>query len=409
MKKYKKVLWIIGGGQLQIPLIQEAKKLGLATLVTDKNNECIAKKYSDIFFPVDIFDIAENIKLLFKLRQEKLNIIGVLAAGIDANVTAAVIAKVSGLPGVDPYIAYLTHYKPAFRRFLKENNLPCPKWAEVSNIRELKDALKDIGVPFIIKNIDSSGSRGTQKFFSMPSDKKLIKALKEGIAYSSTKTALVEELLFGIEQTVETLYDIKGKFHPCFITDREFDIDNKWAVEIGLRHPTSLSTAIQRTLYETTKITADALGITQGAAKVDMILTKRGPVIIEMTTRLSGGFDSQYLVPLATGKNILQAAILTSIGEKFPQKLLKNTKHKIGVTGSVWPKPGKIISIKGLSKAKNIPGIEHIFFRSKIGDMVLPYTDSTKRVCFIIATGKNEKLARETLKKAVDTIKIETK
>lgn len=35
--KKDKVLWIIGGGQLQIPLIEEAHKLGLATLVTDRN------------------------------------------------------------------------------------------------------------------------------------------------------------------------------------------------------------------------------------------------------------------------------------------------------------------------------------------------------------------------------------
>jgi biotin carboxylase len=146
-----------------------------------------------------------------------------------------------------------------------------------------------------------------------------------------------------------------------------------------------------------------------GAAKVDMILTKKGPMIIEMTTRLSGGFDSQYLVPKATGKNILQAAILTSIGKPFPKKLLVDTKHRVGVTGSLWPKPGKIISIKGVDKAKNIPGVEYIFFRSEVGDVVQPYIDSTKRVCFIIATGKDENEARATLKKAISTISIVTK
>lgn len=408
MKK-EKILWVIGGGQLQIPLIEEAKKLSLSTLVTDKNSNCVAKTYADHFYPVDIFDIEENIKLLFKLRKEGMNIVGVLAAGIDANVTAAVTAKIAGLPGVDPYIAYVTHNKPAFRNFLKKHHLLSPRWAEVSTLRELKKSIKRIGVPFIIKNIDSSGSRGTKKFFSMPNDAELSNALREAIENSSTKTALVEELLFGIEQTVETLFDVDGKFHPCFITDREFDPKNKWAVEIGLRHPTALSISDQKKLYNTTKKTADLLGITYGAAKVDMILTKKGPMIIEMTTRLSGGFDSQYLVPVTTGKNVLRAAILTSIGKRFPEKLLVDTKHRVGVTGSLWPKPGKIISIKGIDEAKNIPGIEYIFFRSKVGDVILPYTDSTKRVCFIIATGKNEEDARNTLGKALKAISIKIK
>lgn len=409
MTKKAKVLWIIGGGQLQIPLIEEAGKLGLSSLVTDKNPNCVAAKFADYFFPVDIFDIGENSKLLFKLQQMGMEIVGVLAAGVDANVTAAVIAKVAGLPGVDPAAAYITHYKPAFRKFLKENNLPSPKWAEVSTFKELKEAVKRIGVPFIIKNIDSSGSRGTKKFFSKPNDKELVKALKDAVANSTTKTALVEELLFGTEQTVETLYDINGVFHPCFITDREFDSKNEWAVEIGLRHPTALSPSDQKKLYSTTKKTADILGIKIGAAKVDMILTKKGPMIIEMTTRLSGGFDSQYLVPKSTGKNILRAAILTSIGKRFPKKLLIDTKHRIGVTGSPWPKPGKIISIKGIDEAKRIPGVEYIFFRSKVGDIVSPYTDSTKRVCFVIATGKDEAEARDTLNKALNTIRIVTK
>src|SRR3989344_1178306 len=276
-----KVLWVIGGGQLQIPLIYEAKKLGLATLVTDRNNNCVAKDFADYFFPVDIFDIPGSLKLLFQLRQDKINIVGVLAAGIDANIPASIIAKVAGLPGVLPQAAYLTHNKHVFRRFLDEHNLPAPKWAEVTTIQELKKSLKRIGIPFIIKNIDNSASRGMKKFFSLPTDQQLVTALEDAKVNSSTKTALVEELLYGKEQTVETLYDINGVFHPCFITDREFDAKNEWAVETGLRHPTSLSPTIQKKLYQVTKKTADILGITIGAAKVDMILTKNGPVILE--------------------------------------------------------------------------------------------------------------------------------
>ncbi|MBI3634341.1 MAG: ATP-grasp domain-containing protein [Candidatus Yonathbacteria bacterium] len=407
--KKDKILWVIGGGQLQVPLIEEAKKLGLTTLVTDKNANCVAKEYADHFYPVDIFDIDGSIKLLFRLRQDGMNIIGVLAAGIDANVTAAIVAKVASLPGVDPQAAYLTHYKHAFRKFLRDHNLPSPQWAEVSTLGELKESIKRIGVPFIIKNIDNSGSRGTKKFFSIPGDKELAAALEDAMANSSTKRALIEELLSGTEQTVETLYDVDGVFHPCFITDREFDPRNEWAVEIGLRHPTVLSLAIQKRLYSVTKKTADFLGITIGAAKVDMILTKKGPVIIEMTTRLSGGFDSQYLVPVTTGKNILRAAILTAIGKRFPKELLIDKKHRVGVTGSLWPKPGKIVSVKGIDEARKIPGVEYIFFRNEIGDTVLPYTDSAKRVCFIIATGKDESDARDILNRALKIISIITR
>ena len=111
-------------------------------------------------------------------------------------------------------------------------------------------------------------------------------------------------------------------------------------------------------------------------------------------------------MPLATGKNVLKAAILTAIGRPFSRTLLKDTKHLVGVTGSIWPKPGKIRAISGIEKARKIAGVGQIFFRSKVGDVVKPYTDGAKRVCFIIASGKTEPEARAVLQKAIDTIKI---
>lgn len=409
MKRKNNVFWVIGGGQLQVPLIDEARKLGLSVLVTDEDEHCIARKFADFFYPVDIFDLSKNIELLFDLQMKGFIFRGILAAGIDANVINAVLSKIADLPGTDPRGAYTTHNKAAFRNFLTKNKLPHPKWEEVTNLEEAKHAIKKIEVPFIIKNIDSSASRGSRKFFSKPTDKVLEESLENAKKASSTNTALIEELLYGPEQTVETLFDINGKFWPCFITDRAFDAKNEWAVEIGLRHPTTLPKDKQRKLYNLVKLTADKLGIKIGAAKADTIYTKKGPVMLEMTTRLSGGFDCQYLVPAATGKNVLQAAILTAISKPFPKKLLVDTKHHVGFTASLWPKPGIITSIKGFNEAQKIPGVKQIFLRHKVGDVVQPYTDSAKRTCFIIAAAKTEAMAQRAINQALHKIKIETK
>ncbi len=409
MKK-KKVIWVIGGGQFQVPLIEEVHKLGFSALVTDKSSRCVCRDIAEFFYPVDIFDIKGNIDLLFKLLSEGMALKAVIAAGIDANVTAAVLARVAGLPGVNPQVAAVLHNKAAFRQFLTKNNLPCPRWAEVRNERELRDAIRQVRFPLIIKNVDNSASRGTQKFFKQPKNNKiLIKAMENAKESSTTKSAIVEELLQGPEQTVETLFDVNGKFHPCFITDRIFDPKNSFAIEVGLRQPTALSERIQKKLYRLVEITARKLRLSIGAAKGDTIYTKRGPILLEMTSRLSGGFDCQYLVPAATGKNALKAALLTALGKPFSKQLLIDRKHRVGLTGSLWPNPGKIVSISGVAKAKKIPGVEHVFMRYAVGETVAPYTDGAKRASFIIVTGKNEVQARETLNRALHTIKIKTK
>ena len=116
--KIKKTFWIIGGGLLQVPLIKEVHQLGLNVIITDRNPHCVCKNLGEYFYPVDIFDLHKNIELLFNLLNSKIHLVGILAAGIDANVTAAVLARIAGLPGVAPQAAYITHNKAAFRKFL---------------------------------------------------------------------------------------------------------------------------------------------------------------------------------------------------------------------------------------------------------------------------------------------------
>ena len=137
-----------------------------------------------------------------------------------------------------------------------------------------------------------------------------------------------------------------------------------------------------------------------------MILTKKGIRIIEMTVRLSGGFDCQYLVPAATGKNVLKAAILTALGKPFSKELLDDKKSKYSISCSLWPKLGKIKKIEGIEHIEKISGYEQFFLRYSVGDVVEPYIDSTKRFCFIITSGNTEIEAREAANRIKTFIKV---
>ena len=406
----KRYFWIIGGGLLQVPLIKEARDLGLYIIISDANNTCVCKSLCDIFILADIFDITAHIKEADVLLKNGMNIVGVLAAGIDAPETMAVLAQKLGLPSVKPEIANLVHNKHLFRNKLEALGYPGPRYKAVdhTNFVQLQEIINEIGFPLIVKNTDSSGSRGTKIFYEQNLNE-IQNMVLEAISVSKSAVALIEECWEGPEQTVETIYDIEGNFHPCFITDRIFNRSNGYAIELGLRNPTNLPIQIQKEMFLLAKNISKDLGITIGAAKFDMILTKNGPRVIEMTVRLSGGFDCQYLVPATSGKNVMRAAILTALGEKFSKVLFVNTKHKVGLSESIWPEPGIITDIKGVEIARKMAGVEHIIFRYKVGDTIQPYTDCTKRVCFIIVTGKDENNAREIMEQVKSIINIRIK
>jgi len=397
-------LWIIGGGLLQIPLIKEANKLGLKTIISDLNPRCIASTYADIFVHLDIFDIQGHLNYLKEHSDQKIK--GVLAAGIDAPETMAKMNEFLGLKGVSSEIAMVTKKKHLFRKRLKELNYPTPKFFTLTpkDLNTQLHQLNSFTYPLIVKPVDNSGSRDMKIFDSYSQE--LISFIQ--LKLEKYPILLIEEMWIGKEQTVECLVDINGQFHKGFITDREFTFKGGFPVELGLIHPTQLSEEMQEELYALAKKLTNDLGITAGAVKLDTITTPKGPRVIEMTVRHSGGFDCQYLVPLSTGKNILKAAILTAIQEPFEPELLQTQIQKYGQTASLWPEPGVIQSIEGIENAKKIKGIKEIFMRYEVGEEIEEYIDCAKRAAFIIATGETRDAASRSLSKAIKTIKIKT-
>ena len=400
----EKYLWVIGGGELQIPLIKEANKIALKTIVSDYNPLCVAKKYADIFVEIDIFDRDAHIDYL---KSSDLNIVGVLAAGIDTPETMAAMNEYLGLKGVSLETALLVKNKDQFRVKLKELGYPMPEFKIITeqNLDTLESMLKSMPYPLIVKPTNNSASRDMKIF--QENSEELKKFITNNI--QKYKLVLIEEMFEGEEQTVECLVDIEGSFHNGFITDRKFTFENGFAVELGLVHPTELPQDTQDELFALAKKVAEDLNINVGAVKLDTITTKNGPRIIELTVRHSGGYDCQYLVPRSRGKNILKAAILTAIGELFESELLHDNLHRFGVTGSPWPQTGVITSITGIEEAKQIKGVEEIFFRYNLGDTITPYIDCASRVAFIICSASSRQEANEVLIKALQTIQIETK
>ena len=164
MKQLKdNYIWILGGGSLQIPNILCAKKLGYKTIVTDINKNCICRKKADLFFSVDIFDVAKNLSLLKKLKKKYL-IKSVFIAGIDCTVTQSTLAEKLNLVTSGVKIAKLTNNKYKFRNFLKKNKIIKIPFIKISKIKKnlIKKIEREIGYPFIIKNVDNSASRGIE-------------------------------------------------------------------------------------------------------------------------------------------------------------------------------------------------------------------------------------------------------
>ncbi|HXI10923.1 MAG TPA: ATP-grasp domain-containing protein [Thermodesulfobacteriota bacterium] len=386
---------------MQIPLIRKARDLGLFVIASDKSPSAPGFRYADHALKLDTKNARGHIAFALANR-ERFNIKGVVA-GADVAVTASMVSEALGFPGIPVEVALRSNNKWLMKQQWLKDGIPTPYAEEVSTVAEAMKVIRKVGLPCMVKAIDNAASRGSRRIDSI---KELDAALKDARDHSSTGTALIEEYVEGVEQSVEML--VYNGMHLRFgVVDRHFGFE-PFPIEIGHTNPSRLAPDLQESLYELAAGAAVSLGIDYGPYKADTILTKKGPMILELPARLSGGFHSQYTTPLSTGLEPQIAAIAMSVGIEIPLEAIKTTRSRVAVCKAVFPKPGRVVKIEGLNDARKLPGVEEIFMMVKEGDVVHEYRNCAHRVCYIISTGDTFAEAERNWNAASGKLKITT-
>ncbi len=391
---------IVSGGMMQIPAVLTAKKLGLFVIATDGNPNAAAFKHADLGVPIDTRDIAGTVKFA-RENQERYNIKAAFA-GADVPVEVANIAQALGLPGIPVEVAERSHSKALMKERWLRDGIPTPKAIEVGTLHEAQLALKEIGLPAMVKAIDNAASRGSKKIVH---ENELAEALENAKAASSTARALIEQYITGTEQSVETIV-WNGRHYHCGMADRQFGY-HPYHIETAHVDPSELPEETQRRIYEVVDAAADSLGINFGPAKADMMLTDKGPIIIEMPARLSGGFHSQYTTPLSTGRDPIRAVMEISLGRKLDESLITPSKSNVAVCSGIFPPPGRLKAVHGVDAARAIKGVEQILITKKPGEVIEPLIDNGKRICWIITVGKSKLEAQTIFAQVKQTIRFD--
>jgi biotin carboxylase len=396
----KKGIVVLGAGYMQVPAIKIAKEMGLQVIAVDQNPQAVGFEFADIALPIDIKD-HEAIANWAMENKASYNIAAVFS-GADVAITAAIVSKRLGLNSIPVDVAVASKNKAIMKKKWLADGVPTPDSVEVDNLGDAEKLAGKFGYPLIVKAIDNSASRGT---VIVEAAENLAAAVEAAKASSTTGTCLVEEYVVGEEQSVETVMH-KSKQIRAGVVDRHFDFF-PYCIETGHTNPTRLPMNIQEDIYRVVEQAALSLGITQGPAKADMILTKKGPMILEMPARLSGGFHSQYTTPLATGMNPIRAVMRQSLGDENFWEDLQERHQRFALCQAIFPPPGRIKAIHGYDEALGINGVEQIFNFKKVGDEILSYQNCADRPCYVIISANAREDLTTVFKKVQQTLIFE--
>ena len=384
---------------MQVPAIKTAKELGYFVIATDNNPNAPGFKYADLTLTMDTIDIKSHVKFV-RENYKKYNIKGAFA-GADIAMTVAAINDELKIPGISYESAKTAKIKVLSKKVFAKNNIPTPEFIEVKTIDEATKAAEKMGLPLIMKAVDSAASRGTKKLYSFID---VNDSFKEAVKYSSTNTALLEKCYKGKEYSVETIM-YKAKQFRAGIVDRHFAFD-PYPIETGHMNPTSLNKTVQEKIYTIVDRCAKSLNVENGPFKADVLIADNKILILEVTTRLSGGFHSQYTTPIATGMNPIKAVQIIAVGNPLPYEELGPKFNRYCLCEAIFPDTGKVVSINGLEKAKKIAGVHKIFMLINTGDIIFEYINCTNRICYVITSGSTKEDAWNSFNKVKKTIKI---
>ena len=387
-----KRLLIIGASVLQVPAIRKAKEMGLYVAVADYNPNAVGIPLADEYYNVSTI----NEEGVYQAAKEfKADGIMTLATDMPMRSLAYACEKL-GLVGLAYDSAVKATDKGEMIKTFEAAKVEHPWYQIIPG--GTKPTPGTFTFPLITKPTDNSGSRGVMLVHNKDE-------LAVALSYSSENgrrgDVIMEEYMQGPEVSVEVMVS-HGVPHVLQITDK-LTTGAPHFVEMGHSQPSRLPEEAQEAICDLARRTALSVGIQNGPAHVEIILTKSGPKMVELGARMGGDCITTHLVPLSTGIDMVGNTIKIALGEEpdLKQKLWKGSAIRYFNAPN-----GVIHEISGVEEAEKLDGVQEITFVKQVGDTVGDIGSSTDRVGFVIAQAESAEEAVEVCERVLQMVKI---
>lgn len=390
-------LLVVGASVLQLPAIKKAREMGHSVIVADFNPNAIGIPYTDEFYNVSTIDIDAICKLAKNVQPD-----GIMTLATDLPMrSVAAATTLLNLPGISFETAVKATDKAEMIRAFKEHEVEAPWFYIIDSEKEMLEIAPAIQFPCIVKPTDNSGSRGVILVCHAAD---FVNACNYSRNHSRGGKIIVEEFMTGREVSVEIIV-CNGKVHVIAVTDK-ITTGEPYFVELGHSQPSMIAPDLLSQISNLAIRAVKAIGIKQGAAHVEIMLTDKGPKMIELGARLGGDCISTHLVPLSTGVDMVKAVIDLSLG-KEPDINLKHSKGS--AIRYFKSNTGTIKSISGIQEALKMEGIKEIIFTKEAGEDAPCIKSSSDRIGFVISQGDDAVQAVQFCEEAMKTVIIQIK
>jgi len=398
----KSVLFV-GAGRHQRRAIAHVRELGARVVAVDRNPEAPGLAEADVAEVADILDVDAVVA-----AGERHGVGGVMTVASDRAVpVVAAVAERLGLPGIGSETAHAMVHKVAMRRRLAEHGVPQPQFAAARTLHEARAAARTTGYPAVLKPADSAGQRG---IFLLRSEDDLDAHLHAALAASPTEEAILETFHEGLE--VNTLLVLRdGEARVVTASDRLRADGIGFGVALAHLYPSTVFGDVLAEVERVATASVHALGMRNGIAYPQLLVTDSAVRIVEVAARIPGG--QMVEVPrFGVGVDLVAIALRQALGEEVPDELvLPRVQQPLAIrflTAEPGPLPtGKVQSVGTLAKVLAFPGVVQADTYLTVGETIRPVQVDGDRRGYVIAFGETNLEALERAEAAARLLDVE--
>lgn len=393
-------IMVLGAGGGQLPLISFCKKCGYYVMAVGGK---IATEVEAVADETEVCDVRDKEKVFKIARSFMPN--GIVTDQLDIGVqSAAYAADCLGIPSVGYETAIKFTNKFEMRNCAREANIKQPEYRLVNTLKEAYNAVNEIGLPCMIKPVDSDGSRGISIVRQFT---QINEAFGAALEFSKSKSLIIEQKLEGKLFEIEGFCQ-KGVYSPLCISSETCFGKQKNAItnkELFKSIQCELS-ALEKQIVITEKRLIQHMGLSFGPVQSEYLFDGKDIYLIETAARGGGVYISSDIIPFCCGVDIHGLLIKFATDSQAEIETIAPRSGAAGFVCFALP-VGTISKIEGLDKLRCIQGVEKIFLQDiRLGEETKPLENKAGRYGPIILKGKDIPSLEHTIQTIRKTLVI---
>ncbi len=389
---------IIAGGEWQVPIIREAKRLGHRVINTNLYENSPGFAFADVAEVADVLDIDAHIDIARRHRPD-----AVLTDQSDIAVkTVAVVAEALDLPGIGAAVANRFTNKLAMRTWCRSIDVAQPGFASCSSAEDAERSATSLGMPLVVKPPASQSSRGVRR---VDERSEVAEAFASAQQFSNDGSVLLENYVEGTELTAEGI--ATGSGHVTLALSTKAHLQHNPMVARRLVYSRDHCDIPFDELRARNDRLIEGMGLKFGLTHTEYKYSNGTFVLIETAARGGGTKISSHIVPLMSGVATNEMLIAMSLGQVVGRPEPSEIGRAAILEFFTFP-AGRVCAIEGLAEARALEGVLDLGLTFAVGDALAPPADDRSRHMHVIAAGSSTAEAAAVVSEVERLITVRT-